>query len=130
MSVLFVLEESVLDMRIAEAAALSAGFTPVTGQLSAHVALSRLLATLTNSAPLPDAFLIDLDLGHQSGYDVLRLRHTNLQLRRIPAIVWTRLDQHNKELCEIFDITGFVDKDDRVDSLVSALKRVVTEAES
>jgi hypothetical protein len=42
----------------------------------------------------PDAFVIDLDPGLESGYEILRLRHSRLQWQSIKVIVWTMLGEH------------------------------------
>jgi len=122
MARLFILEDCAQDARVAEAVARSVGFDEVLGHLSVNAAVTRLLASLSGASALPDAFLIDLDLGAESGYEVLRLRHGNPKLARIPAIVWSRLDHHHQELCEVFNIRQFVDKGRGTEALKSLSK--------
>ena len=96
MSVLFVLEDSVQDLRAAENAARSAGFDSVDAKISGEGALKSLSNMLLDSLKLPDAFLIDLDLGQESGYEILRFRQSKPELSAVPAIVWTHLDSHHR----------------------------------
>ena len=125
MTMLFVLEDSVQDLRAAEDAARVAGFDPVQAKASTTSAVSRLLRMLLDSSKLPDAFLIDLDLGQESGYELLSFRHSRPELSAIPAIVWTHLDSHHQQMCEVFGISEFVDKADGIESLETALAKVV-----
>lgn len=125
MSVLFVLEDSVQDLRAAENAARSAGFDSVDAKTSGEGALKSLSNMLLDSLKLPDAFLIDLDLGQESGYEILRFRHSKPELSAVPAIVWTHLDSHHRQMCEVFGINAFVDKAEGSEALRTALTRVL-----
>ena len=125
MPMLFVVEDSVRDMRTVEDAARSVGFRAVIGDRTVRGAITRLSTTASDSSVLPAAFLIDLDLGDESGYEFLRFRHNKQELARIPAVVWTHLDTHHQELCDLFGIQEFVDKGDGLEALTSALRKVL-----
>jgi CheY-like chemotaxis protein len=62
------------------------------------------------SLTLPDAILLDLDLGMDSGFDFLRARYETPWLMEIPVVVWTKLADHNRELSDIFNVNAYVPK--------------------
>lgn len=121
MAMLFVVEDAAKDLWSAEDAARTVGFTSIIGYTSSEAALKMLSTMLSDFLKLPDAFLIDLDLGQDSGYEILRFRHATPKLSRIPALVWTRLDGHHQHMCAVFGITRFVDKGDGLQALREAL---------
>jgi hypothetical protein len=41
---------------------------------------------------------------------LLRFWHGNPQLAQIPVIVWTILGDHYREICEMFKVSGYIDK--------------------
>jgi len=126
MTMLFVLEDSVQELRAAESAAQAVGFDSIEAKVSSTAAVTRLLRMLLDSSKLPDALLIDLDLGQESGYDILSFRHARPELSAIPAIVWTHLDSHHRQMCEVFGISEFVDKEDGSEALKTALVKVLS----
>jgi response regulator RpfG family c-di-GMP phosphodiesterase len=125
MAMLFVIEDSAKDLSAAEVAARTVGFTSVVKNASTDVAFKLLSTMLSDSSKLPDAFLIDLDLGHESGYEILRLRHATPTLSRIPAVVWTRFYTNHQEMCEVFGINQFVHKGDGIEALKTALHKMI-----
>lgn len=69
MSILFVVEDSAKDLWSAEDAARGAGFTSIVGHATVDAVLKRLSTMLKDGSKLPNAFLIDLDFGQESGYE-------------------------------------------------------------
>jgi CheY-like chemotaxis protein len=66
---------------------------------------------LRGEIALPDAMIIDLDLGHESGFELLRFWRMNPPLESIPVIVWTALGAaHYREMCEVFRVHRFLGK--------------------
>lgn len=59
---------------------------------------------------MPDAILLDLDLGLESGFDFLRMRCETSWLMEIPLVVWTRLGGDNEKYCGVFKVQGYVKK--------------------
>src|SRR4051794_24838630 len=104
MPTLLIVEDSPKDMRIATEAAMSVGFKFIQGNTSCNATITRLSRALECSSGLPDALLIDLDLGRESGFELLRFRHQTPAVYKLPAVVWTHLDSQNKELCELFHV--------------------------
>ena len=54
--------------------------------------------------PCPDLIVLDLNVGHDSGFEVLRLYKSNLKLQSCDIIVWTGSGPIEKELCEHFGV--------------------------
>ena len=54
--------------------------------------------------PCPDLLVLDLNVGHDSGFEVLRLYKENPKLQACDIIVWTGSGAVEKELCEHFGV--------------------------
>ena len=54
--------------------------------------------------------MLDLDLGYESGFELLRFWHGNPQLAKIPVVVWTILGDQYREICEMFKVSAYIDK--------------------
>jgi DNA-binding response OmpR family regulator len=85
-------------------------------------ARTHLEKCLRGDLSLPDAIILDLDLGYESGHELLRFWHTNARLSTIPLIVWSRLGKDHQAVCEAFKITAFVSKYDGVLALRLAIQ--------
>lgn len=125
MARLLILEDTPQQVRIAADVALKAGFSELQTLTSSVHAIARLGNEIEDHDPLPDAIIIDLDLGGESGFEVLRFVHQNRLMHRIPLIVWTVMGEHEREICALFGVEEFVSKDDGPDALFAALKRVL-----
>jgi hypothetical protein len=84
----------------------------------------RLSRALDCSSTLPDALLIDLDMGQDSGFEIHRFRYETPAILKLPALVWTHLDARNRSFCELFHISNYVDKADGIEALREALSKV------
>ena len=60
--------------------------------------------------PLPDVIVLDLDLGYESGYEVLRHWHSTPELKKIPMIVWTILGEEQGQICRLFNVNHYLSK--------------------
>jgi CheY-like chemotaxis protein len=54
--------------------------------------------------PCPGLIVLDLNVGHDSGFEVLRLYKSNPKLQACDIIVWTGSGAVEKELCEHFGV--------------------------
>ena len=54
--------------------------------------------------PCPDLIVLDLNVGHDSGFEVLRLYKSNPKLQSCDIIVWTGSGSLERELCEHFGV--------------------------
>lgn len=124
MKKLLLIEDQPGDVRVAAAAAESLGIENVEACKTVHSALSSLEKGLSGQTPLPDAIVLDLDLGLESGFELLRYWHKTPKLNSIPAIVWSVVEAQ-REVCELFKVTSFVSKWEGIDALREALRQIV-----
>lgn len=125
MSTLLVIDDQSKDMRIAEQIGVRAGFSNVEGQVCVLSAVAKLEKGLRGEVPLPDAIVLDLDFGLESGYELLRVRRQSPRLMKIGLIVWTQLGPENREICGLFQISGYVSKWEGIEVLRGALESVM-----
>ena len=88
---------------------------------SAMAAKMYLEKGLEEELPLPEAIVLDLDLGYESGFELLRFWHGRPRLAEIPMIVWTVLGDEQREICQLFKVTAYISKTDGVHLLKEAL---------
>src|SRR5579872_6104395 len=104
-------------------AANSLGIEDIQVYKTVHGARSHLEAGLSGGKPLPDGIILDLDLGLESGFELLRYWHSTPQLAKIPLIVWSIVEEQ-REVCELFKINRFVSKWEGINALREALEQM------
>jgi CheY-like chemotaxis protein len=124
MPLLLVLEDDPTDLRTASELARRAGFDEQEMYTFSSDAKLYLEKAMSAKVPMPDAMLIDLTLGDESGFEVLRHWHSNPPLKTIPVIVWTQADERQREICKLFGVTHCVYKDDDPNVLTGALRGI------
>jgi CheY-like chemotaxis protein len=77
--------------------------------------------------PLPDGIILDLDLGYESGYEVLRFWHSSPELNKIPVIIWTILGEEQREICRLFNVNHYISKWEGATGLREALANIFAE---
>lgn len=107
---LLIVEDQQEDMQRAAKAAEAVGFSQVDARTSVQAARGYLDSGLAGRGPLPDCIILDLDLGYESGYELLRYWHSTPRLSEIPVIVWSVLGEDQREMCRMFKVTRFVAK--------------------
>lgn len=107
---LLLVEDQPGDLKRAEDAARSVGFAEIDARTSISAAKAYLEKGIEGIGPLPDGILLDLDLGYDSGYELLRFWHSTPRLARIPVIVWSILGNENAEICKLFKVKSYVGK--------------------
>jgi DNA-binding NarL/FixJ family response regulator len=80
---------------------------------------------LNNSAPMPDAILIDLNLSKEDGFELLRFRNGNPAVMAVPLIVWTAENERYREVSDAFDVHRTVLKSDDIHVLMETLESIV-----
>ncbi len=121
MTRLLVVEDQPSDLLNATAAARSLGFTSIEARASALSAKAYLEKGLEGETTLPDAIVLDLDLGYESGFELMRFWHSKPRLAEIPLIVWTVMGEDQREICRLFKVTAYVTKSSDVRPLKEAL---------
>lgn len=121
---LLVVENEPKDLKSAADSARAAGFREVEGKTSPYAGRIYLEDRLVNGPKLPDAIVLDLDFGIESGYELLRFWHSTPTLRAIPLIVWSILGEEQKQMCGLFKVNKYVGKWEGNEALQDALREV------
>ncbi len=122
MATLLIVEDEPNDIRLAADATHSLGFTDIRARTTARAAQLYLEAALEGKEPLPDVIVVDLDLGYDSGFELLRFWHSHRELaNRSRMVVWTAMGEEQMEICRLFKISAVVAKAEGID----ALKRTI-----
>jgi CheY-like chemotaxis protein len=106
---LLLIDDQSVDLKKATDVAEALGFDKIHTGNSVHAARTLLEEGLAGKGSLPDGIVLDLDLGMDSGFELLRMWHGTPRLAAIPILVWSVLDQQ-REMCELFKVTSFVSK--------------------
>jgi CheY-like chemotaxis protein len=120
---ILVLESDSRDLKIAVETAREVGFTEVDTYSSAPAAVSHLERCLEDGLPLPHSIVLELGLGPDSGYALLRAWRENPKLSAIRMIVWTRLEGTHQSVCAYFKVQSYVSKWDGAVALRAALQQ-------
>jgi CheY-like chemotaxis protein len=121
---LLLVENEPKDLKVAADTARSLGFAEVDACMSLQAARTYLEKGLTAHGPLPDGILLDLDLGYESGYELLRFWHSTPRLSQIPLIVWSVLGEEQRAMCKLFKVKTFVGKWEGAARLREALEEL------
>ena len=120
-----VIENDPKDLFAAASAAREAGVKSIVSFESSSKAVQFLDLCLAGQRVLPDLFIVDLDLGQESGYEILRYRRTTNSLASTPLIVWSVLGQDHEQFCEVFKVDRFVSKSEGKEALKDAIHEVL-----
>jgi DNA-binding NarL/FixJ family response regulator len=121
---ILIVEDHVKDLSVAEQTARSAGFSDIEARADIRSAKCYLEKALGADGYL---ILLDLDLGQESGYEILRIRYSSPHLARIPVVIWTQLGHDNYEICALFNINGYVSKREGPAALREVLVKLLSE---
>jgi CheY-like chemotaxis protein len=118
---LLIVEDQSADLRVAVDVVNSLGVSFIEARTSITAAKAYLEGGLDGNQPLPDLIILDLDLGYESGFELLRFWHGNPKLSNIPLIVWTVMGEEQRDICRMFKVNATVSKTEGA----VALKRVI-----
>ena len=90
--------------------------------------LSRFTVRLNQKQPLPDLIIVDLDLGYESGFELLRFWHGNPALSTIRLIVWTAMGEEQQHICRLFKVDAVISKTEGIDALRRAIEPLTAAA--
>ena len=98
-------------------------FKVITGQA---LAVEYLRTVEEKEEELPRFILLDLLLGNDSGFEILRFWKSAPRLNKVPVVVWTNVKgKTERELCTRFGVTAFIQKDDGAPALESILRQTI-----
>jgi CheY-like chemotaxis protein len=123
-----IIEDDPVDVGMAARIARSAGFEDVEAFTSLTDGINRIERGLRGERTLPDAIIVDLNLGHENGYEVLRHWRSKWANPAIRMIVWSGLGEHNRGLCALFHVDAFVSKWKGEAALREALQKIAKPA--
>lgn len=118
---LLVVDDQPGDLRIAAEAGEYSGYSQIDAKSTAGAARVYLEGGLNDDHPLPDAIILDLDLGYESGFELMRFWHSQPRLSRIPLLIWTIWGEEKREICQLFKVTAYLSKRDGISALREAL---------
>ena len=121
---LLLIDDQSKDLKHATEVAEELGFDKIHARNSVDGARALLEEGLAGKVSLPDGIVLDLDLGLDSGFELLRMRHSTPRLAAIPLLVWSVVDEQ-REMCELFKITFFVSKWDGIAAFREKLSQLV-----
>ena len=121
---LLVVENEPKDLKLAADVARALGVCEIDARTTFDAAKVYLDKALSGEGPVPDGIVLDLDLGHDSGYELLRYWHSTPKLAEIPLTVWSILGEEQRTMCNLFKITQFVGKWEGVDAFRDALDQM------
>ena len=124
---ILIVEDQMKDLSLAQQTGRSAGFTEIEARADVPSAKRYLEKALSPEEFLPDLILLDLELGHESEYELLRIRYDSPDLKRIPVVIWAQLGHDNYEVCALFNINGYVSKWESPTALREVLVRLLPE---
>jgi CheY-like chemotaxis protein len=121
---MLVVEDNERDLCTAVDVARSVGFSNVAVKRTVTSAREFLEYCLAGEARFPDAIVLDLDLGYESGYELLRFWSITPPLAHSYMVVWSLLPEENCEVCVLFKPNAFVCKWEGPAALHAALEHV------
>ena len=122
---ILIVDDEQSDLKRASEAAESLGIEDVQARTTVRAAHQYLEKAMAGEQPLPDAIVIDLDFGHDSGFELLRLWHSTPQLKQIPVLVWSVVEEQ-KQICELFRVNCFVSKGQGIEAFREALGQLIS----
>ena len=121
---LLLVEDELKDLKFASDTARSIGIEEIEARTTLQAARSYLDKALQDEVPLPDCIVLDLNLGYESGYELLRYWHSTPRLAQIPIIVWSILGDEQREMCKLFKVDSFVAKWEGAEAFRDALVKL------
>lgn len=118
---LLIVEDQSADLRVAVDVVKSLGVPYVEARTSTTAAKVYLENALREKDALPDLIILDLDLGYESGFELLRFWHRSSELSSIRLIVWTAMGEEQQQICRLFKVNAIVNKSEGM----AALKRAI-----
>ena len=119
---LLIVEDQTADLRVAVGVVKALGVSLVEARTSITAAKAYLEDGLEGKHPLPDLMVVDLDLGYESGFELLRFWHGNPKLSNIHLIVWTVMGEEQREICRMFKVNAIVSKTEGAAGLKRAIE--------
>ena len=125
---ILIVEDQLNDLRIASDVLERLGPMDVQARTNAAAARVYLEAVLDGKQPMPDLMILDLNLGYESGFELLRFWHSQARLSSIQVVVWTIMEKEQQELCKLFGVKHVIPKWEGADALRRAIEPLAAAA--
>ncbi len=105
-----IVEDDAADLRQATSVLKGMGFEQIQPAVSASAALRYLEEVAERKRVPPSLIALDLALGYESGFEVLRRWKSDARLKAIKIVVWTKMGEREQELCRLFGLQHVIPK--------------------
>ena len=110
MANVLIVEDDASDLRNATSALVELGLGPLDPVSSVGEALRYLDEVGEGKRSKPGLILLDLALGYESGFEVLRRWRSDRKLSGIQIVVWTQMGDREQEICRLFGLKHVISK--------------------
>jgi CheY-like chemotaxis protein len=128
MATVLIVEDDPNDLYAAAEMAEKLGFSTVEARNTASSGQAYLEAAIEKQVASPDVLILDLDLGYDSGHELLRFWHKNRHNLNARVVVWTKLGDEQQEICNLFKVDAVVSKLQGIEALRLAIKPMAAKA--
>ena len=123
-----IVEDQLNDLRVLSDILEQLGPMEVQARTSAAAARAYLEAALDGERPMPDLIILDLNLGYESGFELLRFWHSQARLATIQVVVWTIMGKEQQNMCKLFGVNHVVAKWEGASALRRAIEPLAAAA--
>lgn len=110
MANVLIVEDDASDLRKATAALVELGLGPLDPVSTVGEALRYLDEVAEGKRSRPGLIILDLSLGYESGFEVLRRWRSDRKLSSIKIVVWTQMGEREQEICRLFGLKHVISK--------------------
>jgi CheY-like chemotaxis protein len=125
MANMLIVEDDASDLRRATAALAQLGLGTIDPATSVGEALLYLDEVAEGKRGAPALIILDLSLGYESGFEVLRRWKSDRKLSQIQIVVWTQMGEREQELCRLFGLKRVIAKWADISELQNAAKEAL-----
>ena len=124
-----VVEDDPIDLRQVTEVLMGMSISKVDSAATSPAAIRYLEEVAERKRPAPAVVVLDLSLGYDSGFEVLRRWKSDARLRNIKVVVWTQMGEREQELCRLFGLEYVVPKWKDIEELQTALQQVLQQSQ-
>ncbi len=122
MNRVLVVEDSDSDIRQLLSLLKANGVKDIQVASGVYKATEALQKAVADASLKPELLVLDLALGMDSGYEILRYWKSTAELRDIPVVVWTAVGgKVDEDICKHFRVKSFVKKQQGPQALKMAI---------
>ncbi len=122
-----IVEDQAADVHFAADVVRSLGITDIEARSTATSATAY-LEDASQKHQTPDLIVLDLDLGYDNGFEVLRFWHSHPLKSRSRMVVWTIQGKEQLDMCKLFDVDAVVAKWEGAEGLARAIRPLAAKA--